>query len=175
MRFLPLHSSVHCEEWMYCVEIKHVFNDNGLMWKWMEEDWIRATCRKKIRSQHLQGTNIIGSQKECLCASAVVNSPFVSQGLTISAIVLLLRKGIGFIFSDVFPFSLGDGWFFAHQWTDIIRTCLCVLFIKGNQLYLWPIHIAKTQTMGSVSGWWHVGKKIQSTCWVVVYQNKSRL
>lgn len=49
--------------------------------------------------------------------------------------------------------------FFAHQWTDIIRTFLCVLFIKGNQLYLWPIRIAKTQTMASVSGWWHVGKK----------------
>lgn len=63
----------------------------------MEGDWNR-TARRKIRSQHLQGTNIIGSQKECLRASAVVNSPFVSQGPAISAIVPLFTEGIGFFF-----------------------------------------------------------------------------
>lgn len=36
-----------------------------------------------------KGANIIGSQKECLRASAVVNSPFVSQGPAFYAIVPL--------------------------------------------------------------------------------------
>lgn len=137
---LALYVSVHCEEWMYCEEIKHVFNDNGLMCEWMEGDWNRTACWK-IRSQHLQGTNIIGSQKECLRASAVVNSPFVSQGPAISAIVPLFKEWIGFFFLSL--------WFFspcrrltslAHQWTDLIRTFLSDLFTKGHWLYLWPIH-----------------------------------
>lgn len=43
----------------------------------------------------------MGSQKECLCASAVVNSPFVSQGPAFSAIVPLWRKNWIFFFVSV--------------------------------------------------------------------------
>lgn len=103
----------------------------------MEGDWNR-TARRKIRSQHLQGTNIIGSQKECLRASAVVNSPFVSQGPAISAIVPLFTEGIGFFFfffPVVFcPCRLLTS--LAHQWADLIRTFLSDLFTKGHWLYL---------------------------------------
>lgn len=98
---LTLGICVHCKEPVYCEEIKHVFNDNGLMCGWMVGDWNTTACWK-IRSQHLQGTSIMGSQKECLRASAVVNSPFVSQGPAISAIVPLFREGIGFFFFFLF-------------------------------------------------------------------------
>lgn len=74
------------------------------------------------------GTNIIGSQKECLCASAVVNSPFVSQGPAISVIVPLFREAIGFFFFQ---------WVFLPLCVaDLIRTFLSDLFTKGHWLYL---------------------------------------
>lgn len=85
--------------WVYCEKIKQVFNDNGLMCRWTEGDWNRMACWK-IRSQHLQGANIIESRKGCLCASAVVNSPFVSQGPTVAAIVPLYRRN--WIFFSIF-------------------------------------------------------------------------
>lgn len=78
---------------------------------------------EKIRSQHLQGNNIMGSQKECLRTSAVVNSSFVSRATTNSAIVRLFTEGIGFFFSPSpdFPHSpLGNSiceWF-IHKRTQ---------------------------------------------------------
>lgn len=121
---------------------------------WCAGEWREIGTERragKIRSQHLQGANIIGSQKECLRAWAVVNSPFVSQGPAISAIVPLFREGIGFFFfllSVVFlPSSAAD--FPCSPMADLIRTFLSDLFTKGHRLYLWPIRFEWKRTMAS--------------------------
>lgn len=137
MCFLTLYVCTHCEERVHCEEIKDVFNDNGLMCEWMEGDWNRMACWK-IRSRHLQGANIIGSQKECLRASAVVNSPFVSQGPGRLCHCSELDKELDFFWLVFSPCRQLTS--LAHQWPDLIRTLLSDLFTKGHWLYLWPIH-----------------------------------
>lgn len=108
-----------------------------------------ALCKSDPNISKVQ--NIIGSQKECLRASAVVNSnppPLLSVGAPAVAAIVPLREGIGFFF--FFPLSLPfffSPWFPrpisarstsspAHRWADLIRTFLSDLFTMGRWLYL---------------------------------------
>lgn len=70
---------------MHCDEIKHVFNDNGPDVRVNGgEIGNRMAALGKSDPNISKVQNIIGSQKECLRASAVVNPPpphpFVSRG-----------------------------------------------------------------------------------------------
>lgn len=157
------------------------------MCEWMEGDWNRMVHgdgggEKKIRSQHLQGANIIGSQKECLRASAVVNSPFVSRGPGLLRHCSVLEKELDFFFFRWFLFPSRRLTFPpppAHRWADLIRTFLSDLFTIGRWLYLWPIPfewkrdnaLQKKKKMANGMSGWGGGNK-QSSSQVMIYQNE---
>lgn len=133
---------------MHCDEIKHVFNDNGPDVRVNGgEIGNRMAALGKSDPNISKVQNIIGSQKECLRASAVVNPPptLLSVGAPAVAAIVPLREGIGFFFFPLFsvffspwflfPFRWVD-FFPAHRWADLIRTFLSDLFTMGRWLYL---------------------------------------
>lgn len=102
---------------MHCDEIKHVFNDNGPDVRVNGgEIGNRMAALGKSDPNISKVQNIIGSQKECLRASAVVNPPppsLLSVGAPAVAAIVPLREGIGFFFFPLLFFFSPRG-FSSH-------------------------------------------------------------
>lgn len=135
--------------------------------------------------------NIIGSQKECLRASAVVNPrhplSFCESGPGPSLPLFRSEKELDFFFfvpffPPWFPFPFRQVDFFpAHRWADLIRTFLSDLFTMGRWLYLWPIQfwIEGGTKAGKKKNWLMVRQEgwvnMQSSSQVTIYPNEFSL